>query len=224
MSTLSNDDIRIFQIPAGKSVTVFSKHKDSAGYGYTKFCISGNKCKIHLIELICGNRCFDTLKPSLFSTVIAFPIMDNNILPAIIFHEYAIQCITDEAFTISFTRVRIEAPLYRSVFVYKYHRYDTFIIDNTTTYAPLNCCTVSTKIVCITTVPIFNILLQLDSTYMSVTSTDDMHHEVTFEDSVDFSKIDITRLHFKADKKGVLHILTEMEGCAEILHGMITTA
>jgi hypothetical protein len=217
----SNVDMRILHIPAGKSVTVFSQHKDSAGYGYTRFCVSGNIRKIHSINLICGNRLFDTIRPSLFSTVLSFPIMDTCILPATVFDEYSIQCASDEAFTVIFTCVQILTPLCRYVCEYRCHQYDIFQFDPNTTCMPLTCNNISTKLLINASAPIFNITLQLDSVYVPLISSDDMHHAVTFKESINFSKIDIARLHFEADKKGVLHIVTETEGCAIIQYGMI---
>lgn len=217
----SNVDMRILHIPAGKSVTVFSQRKDSAGYGYTQFCMSGNMRKIHSIDLICGNRLFDTIRPSIFSEVLSFPIMDKNILPAAVFDEYSLHCTTEEAFTVIFTCVRILTPLSLYVCEYRYHQYDTFQVDTNIRCLLLTFDNISTKVSCITSVPIFNVLLQLDSTYVPLMSIDDLHHEVIFKEPVNFSTSDVARLHFEADKKGALYMLMETEGCAVVQNGMI---
>lgn len=223
----SNLDMRILHIPAGKSVTVFSRRKDSAGYGYTQFCMSGNMRKIHSIDLICGNRLVDTIRPSIFSEVLSFPIMDKNILPAAVFDEYSLHCTTEEAFTVIFTCVRILTPLSRYVSVsvsvceYRYHQYDTVPFDTNVRCVSLAFNNICTKLSLIASVPIFHTTLQLDSTYVPLMSIDDLHHEVIFKEPVDLSKIDFTRLHFEADKKGVLYMLMKTEGCAVIQNGMI---
>ena len=195
-----------------KNIVTFTDNNDAnRNYGYTNIRFKGDPNQIESIKLELGGCLFDSIHPRIMQKLSTFPIMDQNILPALHTHQFNKGLIIAEHtgdLEIAYDVMHITNPLKENgncEILYDFTQYyGSEKLSGSMAKVRLVCNHPTTKINVITDKPIFDVIMHIvPGVYYPLTlnsSGPNWTYEYTFDKSINFSKIDCPYIECRLQK------------------------
>ena len=217
-----------------KSKIIFSNYEDAqSNYGYTNMRFNGDYNQILSIKLQLGGTEFDSIYPRITQKLSTFPVMDNNILPALNQSDGQILIEHSGDLEIKYDIMRItnflkDNNLYE--FLYNFTQFTGIKeVSGSSAKVKLYFDHPTTKITVITDHPISDAIMHLVTGHNGcpltpVANGHNWTYEYMFDPTVNFSTIDCPFIECKLEKETKIAVFAQSLNVAKLNRDLIGVA